>query len=124
MELFEAVQTYFQTQPANQLVALAILGVLMLTFELSASQSYKSSNKLIITSIKKVNKWPGRVIKIFWVVVAYVFAENLWVGAGVAITTTLLVLFQLPGVYHLMVLCIPTITEEEKREVDRGVQYI
>ena len=112
--------TYFQALPANQWVALVLLILWMWMFSLTASASFEVSSFSGTKSIKKVNKWPGRIVKAGWILVAYSYSENLWIGTGVAFTSMVLFITQFWLIEPVLNWFKPEITEEEKRKLRPG----
>lgn len=105
--------------PPDQQIALGIIFLSMFFYKLSASSSYTLTINGVEKSITKVNKWPGRFVKLVWIIAA-VNIFNLWYTVAIIfltifITIRFINLFR-PILLHLQ----PTISNKAKKKLENS----
>lgn len=116
---------YLKALPADQLVAFAILCILLIVYSFGASVSYSiesaSLGRKKVFKIEKTRNWPGKLLKIIWIYLAYRYSDQLWISAIVAILTVYLTIFRLKYFVPFLKWIQPTISDREEENLRRKI---
>jgi len=81
--MLDTLLAAFQATPTNEIVGLLIVGILMTMLSLSASKTLSETTNGVTIELTIENKTPGRLIKLFWFVLAFVIP--VWYVVGTQI---------------------------------------
>lgn len=71
------VKAFWMVTPANQLVALGLIGLAMIAYSYSYTRSKVVNNDIVYYHHNDI---PGRIIKATWLVMLWYSQENYWVA--------------------------------------------
>ena len=103
----------------NQLIALGLLSILLIGFQLQSSNTYTYELNGIKKQIIKIRKWPAWLIKSTWLFCAFYFT-NLWIATALALICTLALFIFRNSILTFLLWIKPIITEKEIQKLQNS----
>jgi hypothetical protein len=111
--------TNMLNMPIDQQIALGIIFLSMVVYNLSASASYTLTRNGVEKSIIKVNKWPGRFVKLLWIIAA-INIFNLWYTVAIIFLTVFITIRFINLFRPLLLQLQPVISDRARKKLENS----